>query len=280
MLTLIGQLIFSILPVPATQYSVHTYQSHTDNHQDKYVLVEPPTSSHQGITLIVYLHGMGSDFMEPIAYPTSNTIIDCILKKYPNLTFLSTNYGGKTQWGNDGSLFDISANIAELNKRSPINKIILIGSSMGGCVAMLYATIAPPQIKKRIIGVVSVEAAGDLLELYRVTGFPDIKTAMEKAFGCSPQECPELYRHKSFLRNLTTLNPSVKVFLVSARQDYTVPPRLQKELYNALKNLGIQVKLIDVDGVHTIPPAYVYVEGLDFVLNQKLSRPNIPTGPS
>jgi predicted esterase len=260
------------ISVPATQAEYHidqrTFVSHVNGTEDTYALIMPKTlKPNEPTTLMVYLHGMGSNIFEPFMFPNDITVTDALKKAYPGFVFLSCSYGREASWGIDSAMRDITSNIEEMSHNYNIQNIILIGSSMGGCTVLTYAATAPEEVKKKLVGVLSVESSGDLRELYYHTGYAEVQPTLEKAFRGTPKERPEIYRRKSFLRNIPLLDPKLRIFLVSARQDTTVPPHMQKELYNALLNRDYQVKLKEIEGAHGVPPATNYVEGVAYILN-------------
>ena len=141
-----------------------------------------------------------------------------------------------------------------------------MGTSMGGCVALNYAAQAPAEIKDKITGIVSVEGAGDLGQLYNMTKSPAVQVGLIGAFGGTPLQLPEIYAKKSLFANMASLPAHIKVAVVSARKDDIVPKDLQKDLVHKLEEKNIPAKLIEIDGGHRVPAAPVYQEALDFVL--------------
>jgi predicted esterase len=252
-----------------TQFERRTFISHVDGSEDTYCVIAPKhLKANESTTLIVYLHGMGSNIFEPFMFPNDLSVTDALSKAYPRFTFISCSYGREASWGIDAALRDITSNIEEVSHNYDVQNIILVGSSMGGCTVLNYAATAPEEVKKKLIGVLAVESAGDLRELYYNTGYAEVQPTMEKAFKGTPKERPEFYRRKSFLRNIPLLDRKLRIFLVSARQDTTVPPHMQKEIYNALRVRDFQVKLKEIDGAHGVPPANNYVEGIAYILNE------------
>jgi dienelactone hydrolase len=252
-----------------TQIDRRTFTSHVDGSEDTFGLITPKgLKPNEPTTLIVYLHGMGSNIFEPFMFPNDVSVTEALHKAYPRFVFISCSYGREASWGIDAAMRDITSNIDEISHDYNVQNIIMVGSSMGGCTVLIYAATAPEEVKKKLIGVLSVESAGDLRELYYHTGYAEVQPTMEKAFKGTPKERPEIYRRKSFLRNIPLLDPKLRIFLVSARQDTTVPPHMQKELYNALLLRDYQVKLQVIDGAHGVPPATNYVDGIAYILNQ------------
>ncbi len=216
------------------------------------------------VTLVVYLHGMGSSYIEPFVSPADKSIASAISTLDPNMVVISPSYRGSASWGSDAAMLDISQNIRQVMQEFPVKRIILMGTSMGGCTVLSYAAQAPKDIKDKLVGIVSVESAGDLASLYKETQIQAVKDAMILAFKGTPTQAPQAYAFKSVLSNLDQFPTNVHVAIISARQDNIVPPDLQKQTLDALDARHIPVKLIEVDGGHGCPPADTYEEGYKF----------------
>ncbi len=249
-----------------------TFVSHVDSAIDVFGLVPPlSTAAATDLCLVVYLHGMGSSYVEPFFGLPGTSIADALASKRPGTVLISPSYRREASWGNDIAMSDITQNIRQVCQEFPIKRIVLMGTSMGGCTVLAYAAAAPADIKGKLVGVVSVESAGDLQALYNESAHPGVKAAIARAYGGSPLEVPEVYKRKSFLANIDALPSGVRVAVVSAREDDIVPARLQRDIVKELKKLKFAAKLIEIDGGHGAPPVRVYLEGYDFV---------IPTGTS
>ncbi len=261
----------------AGQIVRRTFTSLADGTEDVYGLM-PALSSNgaQGQTLVVYLHGMGSNHLEPFIYPFGQPIAQAIQNKYPNVSILSCSYRRDASWGNDLAIADINQNIRQILQEFPIKRIILMGTSMGGCTVLTYAATAPADIKEKIQGVVSVEGAGDLKQLYDTSQNLSVRVAMIAALGGTYEEVPGMYQRKSFLTNIKGLNPGVKVAVVSATLDKIMPPRLQQSIAEALEHEGRPVKMISVEAGHGAPPAPIYIEGLDFAMSDSVAGLSLP----
>jgi pimeloyl-ACP methyl ester carboxylesterase len=241
-----------------------SFVSHVDGRIDTFGLIAPLTPFKDGC-LVVYLHGMASSYIEPFVVPHGDPIADRLTNRNPSLVFMSCNYRDSQSWGSDAALSDITQNIHEVLAQYPIKKIVLMGTSMGGCTSLIYAELAPPDIKDRIAGVVSVEAAGDLTKLYNECRGHSIANAMFWALGGSPEQVPAAYNKRSFIQNLYLLPRSIRIVEVSARDDEIVPPQFQHEIVDALQSKQYNVKLIEVDGQHGAPASEIYAQGFDYV---------------
>lgn len=246
-----------------------TFVSLVDANMDWYAFQAPSfVPNALDYTLVLYLHGMGSNYMEPFVTPSDQTIAAAITRDIPRVGLLSCSYRNDASWGSDAALADIVQNTRQILQEYPFKSIVVMGTSMGGCVALNFAATAPEDIKQKIIGVVSMESAGDLPELFKTTSHRDIRPAMMIAFGGAPDQIPDVYRRKSFLNNIAGLTQGAKVYVLSARGDRIVPPELQRKVVDELEKRSVPVKYQEIDGQHSAPAAHFYAEGLNFVLGR------------
>ena len=246
--------------------SRQVFISHADNQPDSFVLAPTAVNAPKGnITLIVYLHGMNSDCLEPFKYPNNKPFGPVLIDRFPTALILSCNYRGKASFGNDRALADISQNIHQIMQQYPIKKIVLAGTSMGGMTVLNYAAIAPSDIQDRVSGVVSIEGTGDLLKLYDATKLEDIRQALVTAYGGTPKQVPQIYKDHSFIYNIQRLPSRIRVAVVSSSRDTLVPPNLQDDVVSALEKNHNQVKLIRLGTRHVFVPDNVILDAIDFV---------------
>lgn len=246
-----------------------TFASHADGQMDTYAF-QPPSyiAGTKEYPLVVYLHGMGSNYLEPFVTPNEQTIADAISRKDPSVGILSCNYRKDASWGSDAAYSDIAQNIRLVQQEFPFNKIVLVGTSMGACTALTFAATAPKDIQEKIVGVVAMEGAGDLAKLYYETSHKGIAPAMICAFGGRPDMIPDVYKRKSFLFNLQSVPPGMRFYLLGAKQDRIVPYSFQEEIQRQLEETKHVVKLEGIEGQHGVPPVAEYVKGVDFVLSK------------
>lgn len=244
--------------------------SHKDSLPDSYVLSPPLIPPDDGkYTLVVYLHGMGANYLEPYYVPKKEPIVPRIQEAFPSLIVASLSYGKQSAWMSEKAIADIDQNIAELTYAYPIHDIVLMGTSMGGCTALYYSTAAPDAIKKRIKGVVSVEGAGDLKTLFSATKATLVKFGIANALGGTPEQVPQVYERTSFLNHIDKLPVTTRFAIVSAKRDSTVPPGLQVDVKEALEKHGNPTRFLTVESGHELPPPEVYVDGLRYVLGNE-----------
>jgi acetyl esterase/lipase len=232
------------------------------------IAVLPPNSlqGQKDLTLVVYLHGMGSTYMEPFLTPRDKPVSQALTEHNPALVIASLNYRGQSAWANDAAVADINQNIHELVNRFPISKIVIMGTSMGGCSALAYSYLAADDIKARMIGVVAAEPAGDLALLYDKTKSQIVKSGLIGAFGGPPKAQPQGYTSRSMLNNTDKIAPAMRFAIISAKQDAVIPPDFQQAIMNSLRDKKLSCQLIEVNEQHGVPAASAFVSGLDYVV--------------
>lgn len=240
--------------------------SQFDGTPDSFAVAPPfllmPTKA---VTLVVYLHGQNSTYFEPFETGKGKCLAETVVGR-SNTVLLSCNYRPPASWGSDAAISDITQNVREMCQEYPVTRIAIMGTSMGGSIAPTYASIAPPDIKEKIVGVVSVEGAGNLANLFNQTTLQSVKDAMFVAFGGAPEAQPQAYASKSFLTHIGELPKGVKFAVISAEKDKVVPAPLQREMVNALQKANIPCKLIELEIHHEAPPTETYNQALDYVL--------------
>ncbi len=246
-----------------------SFNSLADGTEDSYAYMPPATSGRLDNILLVYLHGMGSNYLEPFSCPPQNTIAQALASKYPDACLMAPSYRKSASWASDEAMSDITQNVRAMLQQYPFAHIVLSGTSMGGCTALLYATYCPPDIKAKLAGIISAEGAGDLAKLSDATDNRSVKAAIRAALGGTDQQVPNAYKKRSFLPNIDKLSKDCPVAIISASADAIVPAKLQEDLREALQKHGNPTKFISVDGGHGVAPADLYMNALDFIMQSQ-----------
>lgn len=254
---------------PLSQFETHSFISKLDGVLDSYT-VSPPLlcDGSKDLILIVYLHGMRATSLEPFIEPKRAPLAATIQSHYPSLVVASCNYRPNCSWANAKAISDIDQNIHELLARYPITRIVLMGTSMGGCSSLAYSYLAAEDIKEKICGVVSSEGSGNWVELYQKTPSHLVQGGMVEGLGATAEAAPDIYQERSIELNLRKVKPGMRFALISAAEDTIIPPAMQKQLEEKLQAANFAVSLISVAEKHGVPPAQYYLQGLNFVLNQ------------
>jgi len=243
------------------------FVSRLDGRADSFLLSPPLSPSPDGKhTLFVYLHGMGATYREPYGDPGKFLVAQEIQKSYPYSVFISLNYRSPASWGEASALSDISQNIDETMQAFPTSDIVLLGCSMGGCTVLNYASLAPDSIKEKLKGIVSVESAGDLAVLFEKTSARIVKQAMVIMLKGTPKDNLKAYQEASFFHNLSGLPKQIKVAVVSAKKDSTVPPELQRQIIERLQSINVKSRLIEIDTNHGLPEPSVFIDAIKYTL--------------
>lgn len=256
---------------PGDPVQKQNFVSKVDGLIDSYAFQAPQfTPGATDYVLVVYLHGMGSNQMEPFVTPASQSMAAAITRENPKVGVLSVSYRKEASWGNDQAIEDLCQNIREVSQKYPFQSIVMMGTSMGACVSLNFAATAPQDIKEKITGVICVEGAGDLSQLFKETAADSVKQAMMIAYGGTPDQVLSTFHKKSFLYNIESLAPKVRVYVLSARNDKVVPPNLQRSIVEALRQKGIVNHFDEIDGPHEAPPPQYYSRGIKFVMGETL----------
>lgn len=245
-----------------------TFSSQVDGQMDNYAF-EPPSfiPGNTDYTLVVYLHGMGSNYLEPFVTPIGQPIADAVMQAAPSVGILSCNYRKDAAWGSDAASSDIAQNIRLVMQEFPFKRIVLMGTSMGACVSLNFSATCEQDIRTKIAGIVAMEGAGDLAKLYYDTSNKAIAPSMIMAFGGRPDQIPDVYKRKSFLPNLNQVPAATRFYILGARDDRVVPFRYQEEICHQLEEAKRPFKFEQIDGNHKVPEASFYADGLKYVLS-------------
>ena len=209
-------------------------------------------------TLVVYLHGLGAAWQQPFMLPQRHTYASTANHFKPGTAFLSPQYSTAEKCLDSNAIANITSSIKKVSEKQPFKKIVLSGCSMGASAALCYATQAPPEIRDKIVGVIAMYAAGDMVELHDVTGTALVRSALENCFGGSPRDpkIRERYLSMSVSEHMDEFPKNAKVYVISALADATIPPNLQKKLVKAFNEHSIPVRLEEIQAPHEIPPSH------------------------
>jgi pimeloyl-ACP methyl ester carboxylesterase len=238
--------------------------SQIDNQPDQFAVAVSNSDKRSGL-MFVYLHGAGGDFTEPFLKPEALPVSEALLMLHPDAILLSPNYGKQASWGNDGALADLDTVIRRVAKDHAIDRFVLIGNSMGASVALLYAAVAPPDIKQKLVGVVAAQPASDLTRLYKTTQQQALPPTIRAALGATPEERADLYERKSVAKALPSVSKNCRIAVITAKRDTVVPYLLQAEIVSLLESSGLAHKVFSLDGLHGCQTAMDFVHAVDFI---------------
>lgn len=239
----------------------------------------PPSSGVFGMgeesILMVYLHGLGANWQQPFTLPWRHTYADTATHFKPGITFMSTQFGAGGKWADENSMDDITNSIKAVSKKYPSKQIVLAGCSMGGSSALNYTALAPQEIRDKIIGVIAMYPAGNFVELHEKTTTGLVRSALEQCFGGPPdsEEVKKRYLEMSLIPKIEKFPKNVRVYVMSATADATIPPALQHDLVDKLKAQNVDVVLEAIDCGHELPPPHIsFARAMRFVIDNKLDK--------
>ncbi len=256
--------VATVLAAAELQPKPVEFTSHVDGKPDHFAMQAPkvkPTGC-----LLVYFHGMATDYNEPFQYPTDWPVAEAIGQYYPNAALLSVSCGRSPSWGVDTALQDVTDNIrAARHECGESLPIILLGCSMGAHSALLYAAKSPADIRTRIAGVVVAQPTSDLAKLYRTSAQAQVAPAIAKALNGTPEQVPDLYRLMSLKANANRIPQKCKVVVISTKKDNVISWDIQNEAAEELRAAGLNVDTIALPGLHGSQSATDWMDGIDHI---------------
>lgn len=227
------------------------------------------TNSKVPKVLVMYFHALDSNCTEPFVVPTvKDSVAARILGAEADLAIRSSNgnpanvFSGKDNYGH------VTEIIRETVQAHPtIKHVVLCGSSMGGYEALAYLHYAPKDVLNKITGVISVEPADDLYELYGLTRSERVREVLRSVFEGEPGTKLSVYQSHSLsalLSSVKTRRP-LKVCVVSATQDQVVPPFQQRRLVHTLQSLNFDAQLLEINGQHGVKDPVIYAQAIQAV---------------
>jgi len=256
------------LPQPVRE----TYNCSTDGSLWPYLLQVP---SAEPAALLVYLHGHYGDEYQGMTEGTYNDAFgrlrhECVRRRW---AYVSTYYGGNT-WMGPLAESGVADLIATLRARWPGKPIYLLGGSMGGSSALVFAVRRPELLD----GVVALCPAGDMEAYYSFASasadptLRNIAAAIRIHYTSDGHLLDEELRLRSALLNAERLR--MPVYLSHGAEDAVIPVGPVRALAARLRELGRPVRYVELpEGGHDAPLLQAnWPDALDFV-SQRAPRP-------
>jgi len=216
---------------------------------------------------VLALHGHGSDRWQFVR----DTRGECqgardIAAKY-EMIYVSPDYRASTSWMGPAAEADVVQLIDDLKAKYKIDKVFVIGGSMGGTAALTFAALHP----ELVAGACAQNPHANLLEY---TNFQD---AIAASFGGTKDKIPAEYKKRS--AEYWPENFTMPVAITTGGNDAAVPPQSAMRLAGILKTMGRKVLLIHrPNGGHTTDYADTCT-AFEFVVCTALGLP-IPQAPA
>jgi pimeloyl-ACP methyl ester carboxylesterase len=219
--------------------------------------------------LVMYFHGLGSDCSEPFVAPSvKDSVAVRILGALDNVAIRCATSDATTVLTGKDNYESVTGIIQKTMKDNPsINQVVLCGSSLGGYEALAYLHYAPKDVLDQITGVISVEPADDLFELYELTASDPVRAVLRQAFDGEPRTKFSTYQDHSLPVLLSTVHRKapLKVCVVSATQDRVVPPFQQRRLVRTLREMKFDAQLLEINSQHGVRNSVIFSEAIQAV---------------
>lgn len=185
----------------------------SDASEQRYVEQLPPGfDASQRYDVLIALHGHGADRWQFIRDPRGECQgVRNVAAKH-GLILVSPDYRAKTSWMGPRAETDVVQIIDELKRRHRVGRIFIVGGSMGGTAALIFAVRHPTLVA----GVCSLNGTANLLEY---EGFQD---AIRESYGGTQAEVPDEYRKRS--AELWPERLTMPVAVTTGGLDDVVPP--------------------------------------------------------
>jgi pimeloyl-ACP methyl ester carboxylesterase len=183
--------------------------------------------------LIIGLHGHGSGRKQFATETRGECASFRAFASKHGMIAITPDYRATTSYMGPKAEADVVQIIAELKAKYHINKVFLVGGSMGGASALTFAALHPDLID----GVTAMNGFANHLEFER---FQD---AIAQSFGGSKEAIPEEYKKRSAEFHAEAL--TMPIAMTVGENDLIVPPGSVLRLAASLKQLGRKVMVIN-----------------------------------
>ncbi|MCX6985891.1 MAG: alpha/beta fold hydrolase [Lentisphaerae bacterium] len=208
---------------------------------EQYYMEMLPTDFDQNkkYDLIIGLHGHGSDRTQfaTVKWGEMDAFRE-FASKY-NMIAITPDYRAKTSWMGPKAEADVVQIIKDLKNKYKINKVFIVGASMGGTSVLTFAALHPDMVD----GVTSMNGHANHLE------YLNFQDAISESFGGSKDKIPLEYKKRSaeYWPELLTM----PIAFTTGGKDMSVPPDSSLRLAEILKKLNRKVLVIHrPDGGH------------------------------
>ncbi|MFA6287048.1 MAG: alpha/beta fold hydrolase [Opitutaceae bacterium] len=210
--------------------------------------------------LIIGLHGHGADRWQFSKDPRDEcAAFRAIAAKY-DMIAVTPDYRATTSWMGPKAEADLLQIITGMKARVEIDKVFLVGASMGGTSALTFAVLHPDLVD----GVVAMNAHGNHLE------YENFQEAIQESFGGGKKVIPLEYKKRSaeyWPERLT-----MPVAITVGGKDTSVPPHSARRLASILEKLNPYVLMIDrSDQGHSTDETDA-TTAMEFVVTTALNR--------
>lgn len=190
-----------------------SFIANCDGSEEHYVLLLPEDFAEENpYSLMIALHGHGSDRWQFATGDINEgrAARDVALKR--DMIYVSPDYRAKTSWMGPKAEADVMQIIEALKATYVIEKVILVGASMGGSSSLTFAAMHPDLID----GVAALNGTANHLE------YEKFQDAIRESFGGSRRDIPEAYKLRS--AEYWPERFTMPVAMTTGGKDTVVPP--------------------------------------------------------
>ncbi|MCC8417677.1 MAG: alpha/beta hydrolase [Rickettsia endosymbiont of Bryobia graminum] len=224
--------------------------------KNQYITYNQYKSTKKNTPLVVFLHGL----MSNMNGKKSHFIHEyCKKQDYNYITFDNFGHGKSSGHFIDQTIGSWLTGLELVLNELVNNQCILVGSSMGGWLALLAAMKFPDKIK----AIVGIASAPDFTEELIWNKLPDTQKKQMEQFTYLPikgNKCQDVYlishqliieARKHLLLNNGKINLTIPIHLIHGMLDCDVPYSIANRLLEKLSSDSVVMKLIK-DGDHRL----------------------------
>jgi predicted esterase len=210
-----------------------TFKSELDGTVQRYVEILPAGfKAEKKHDLVIALHGHGSDRWQFASAERGECQAFRSFAVKHKMIAVSPDYRAPTSWMGPAADADLVQIIRDLKRKYVVNRVFLIGGSMGGTSALTFGALHP----ELVAGITSLNGHANHLE------YENFQDAIAESFGGSKDQIPQEYKKRSaeyWPEKLT-----MPIAFTVGEDDKSVPPTSVLRLYHILKKLRRNVLLI------------------------------------
>ncbi len=213
------------------------FKADIDGTDQRYVEILPNQfMSSNEHDLIIGLHGHGSDRWQFAKEERSECLAFRTFALQRNMIAISPDYRAKTSWMGPNAEADLVQIIQDIKKKYAINRVFIVGGSMGGTSALTFAVLHPDMVD----GITSMNGHANHLE------YENFQDAIIESFGGTKEQIPLEYKKRSaeyWPERLT-----MPIAFTVGENDKSVPPESVIRLARVLQKIKHKVMIINHSG--------------------------------